>query len=117
MSAEETTTSWQFGEDEWSCLVQGHIAEKRSGLAARKDIVDGLMIAIERIDEINAVVQSASDRPAAVALLTQAPLSFSEMQAHHVLDMPVSRQTGEARLGLVHESDRLAAEMDALDDA
>jgi len=112
----ETVTSWRFGGPAWSSLIRRHIAETRHRLGARKTIVDGLIIAIERLDEVNAAVRSAPDRSAALALLTRAPFPFTEMQAHHVLDMTVSRQTAEARTALADESTRLAAEMESLDD-
>lgn len=105
---------WHFGELEWASLLRRHTDEVRGRLSARKDIVDGLIVAVDRLDEINAAVRSAADRPAALALLTRPPFPFSEVQAHHILDMTVSRQTSDARMTLAQESARLGAEIAAL---
>lgn len=105
---------WRVGKSEWASLLRRHRDEARDRLAARKDIVDGLMLAIDRIDEINAAVRSAPDRRAALALLTRPPFPFNEVQAQHILDMTVSRQTADARMTLGQESARLAAEIEGL---
>ncbi len=108
------STPWRVGKREWASLLCRHVDESRDRLAARKDIVDGLMLAVDRLDEINAAVRSAPDRRAALALLTGPPFPFNEVQAQHVLDMTVSRQTADARMTLGQESARLAAEIEAL---
>lgn len=105
---------WRVGKREWAALLRRHMDEARDRLAARKDIVDGLILALDRMDEINAVVRSAPDRRAALALLTRPPFPFNEAQAQHILDTTVSRQTADARMALEQESARLAAEIDGL---
>lgn len=110
-----TSTPWRFGEPEWVSLLRRHRDEARDRLAARKNIVEGLILAVDRLDEINAAVRSAPDRRAAVSLLTRPPFPFGEVQAQHILDMTVSRQTADARIALGQESARVAAEMDALE--
>lgn len=105
---------WRVGEQEWASLLRRHWEETRDRLAARKDIVDGLMLALDRMDAINAAVRSAPDRRGAFELLTRPPFPFNEVQAQHVLDMTVSHQTTDARMALGQESARLAAEIDGL---
>ena len=77
--------SWGFDEVEWGSLLRRHTIAARDRLTARKSVVDGRVLAIDRLDEINAVVRSAPDRRAAVSLLAEPPFAFSEMQAHHIL--------------------------------
>ena len=107
---------WRLGADEWSTVLLQHQEEQRNGLQARRAIVDGLMYALERMDEINAVVRAAPDRLAAVSILTKPPFPFTEIQAHHVLDTTVSQQTVDARAALEEESARLGRQISALDE-
>ena len=72
---------------------------------ARAHIVEGLLRALDLIDEIIALIRSSDDRAAALAGLCTEPLSFSAEQANHILDMQLSRLT---RLGRTRLSDELA---------
>ena len=72
---------------------------------ARAHIVEGLLRALEVIDEIIALIRASDDRAAALEGLCAEPMSFSAEQANHILDMQLSRLT---RLGRTRLSDELA---------
>ncbi|WP_419837301.1 DNA gyrase subunit A [Candidatus Poriferisodalis sp.] len=72
---------------------------------ARAHIVEGLLRALDLIDEIIALIRASEDRAAALEGLCAAPMSFSAEQANHILDMQLSRLT---RLGRTRLSDELA---------
>ena len=71
---------------------------------ARAHIVEGLLRALDLIDEIIALIRASDDRSAALAGLCAEPMSFSAEQANHILDMQLSRLT---RLGRTRLSDEL----------
>ena len=73
----------------------------------RLHIVEGLIKALDMIDEIIAAIRASDDRAAARAALSVAPFEFSEEQANHILDMALGRLT---RLGR-EELDDEAAEL------
>ena len=75
------------------------------GARARAHIVEGLLRALDLIDEIIALIRASDDRSAALAGLCAEPMSFSAEQANHILDMQLSRLT---RLGRTRLSDELA---------
>ncbi len=62
----------------------------------RAHIVEGLIRALDLIDEIIALIKASADKAAARAGLMAAPFEFSQVQAEHILDMTLSRLT---RLG------------------
>jgi DNA gyrase/topoisomerase IV subunit A len=90
------------------------VNEQRSRLAERKALIDALIMAVDRIDEINAAVRACEDRRAALEVLIQPAFGFNEMQAQHVLDLTVNRQTTESRADLAAEAARIAVEIDGL---
>jgi DNA gyrase subunit A len=59
---------------------------------ARAHIVAGLLIALDNIDEVVKVIRSSADTEAARAALMK-KFSLSEIQATHILDMPLRRLT------------------------
>jgi len=63
---------------------------------ARAHILEGLLKALDLIDEIIAAIRASEDKSAARLALMAEPFEFSEIQANHILDMPLSRLT---RLG------------------
>jgi len=73
----------------------------------RAHIVEGLIRALDIIDEIIALIRASADKAAARAGLTAAPFEFSAEQAEHILDMTLSRLT---RLGR-EELDRELAQL------
>ena len=72
---------------------------------ARAHIVEGLLRALDLIDDIIALIRASEDRAAALEGLCAEPMSFSAEQANHILDMQLSRLT---RLGRTRLSDELA---------
>ncbi len=57
----------------------------------RAHIVEGLLRALDMIDEIIALIRGSEDVAIARAALMEAPFSFSEIQANHILDMQLRR--------------------------
>ena len=89
---------------------------------ARAHIVEGLIKALDLIDQIIALIRASADRPAARAGLMAEPFEFSEIQANHILDMPLGRLTRLGRAELEEEMAQLRetiAELEAIlaDDA
>jgi len=84
---------------------------------ARAHIVEGLLKAIDMIDAIIATIRGSDDRPAARLALMDAPFEFSEIQANHILDMPLGRLTRLGRTELEAELAELRetiAELEAI---
>ena len=73
---------------------------------ARAHILEGLLKALDHIDEIVAIIRSSKD-PAAAKVTLMERFAFSEKQAQAILDMRLARLTGLER-------DRLQAEFDEL---
>ena len=66
----------------------------------REHIVEGLVKALNVIDEVIALIRASEDRPAARTGLMAEPFEFSEVQAEHILDMTLGRLTRLARIDL-----------------
>jgi len=77
--------------------------------AARAHIVEGLLKAIGMIDAIIAAIRASEDKSAARVALISAPFEFSDVQAEHILDMPLSRLTRLGRANLDEELAELRA--------
>lgn len=69
----------------------------------RAHIVEGLIRALDLIDEIIVLIRASEDRAAALAGLQGDPLSFSERQSNHILDMQLGRLTRLGRTRLEEE--------------
>ncbi len=74
---------------------------------ARAHIVEGLLRAIDMLDQVIATIRGSDDRPAARVALMGAPFSFSEEQANHILDMTLGRLTRLGRRELDEEMAKL----------
>jgi DNA gyrase subunit A len=74
---------------------------------ARAHIVEGLLKAIEMLDEVIATIRASDDRPAARMALMADPFGFSEEQANHILDMTLGRLTRLGRSELEDEMQKL----------
>ncbi len=74
---------------------------------ARAHIVEGLLRALDMIDQIIATIRASDDRPAARGALMAAPFEFSEIQANHILDMALARLTRLGRSDLEAEMAQL----------
>ena len=84
---------------------------------ARLHIVEGLIKALDVIDEIIALIRASADTASARASLMSEPFEFSEIQANHILDMALSRLTRLGRSQLEAEAEEkraLIAELEAL---
>jgi len=69
----------------------------------RAHIVEGLLKALDMLDEVIALIRGSADVEVARAGLMAAPFDFSEIQANHILDMPLRRLTGLERQKLIDE--------------
>jgi DNA gyrase subunit A len=69
----------------------------------RAHIVEGLIRALDLIDEIIALIRASEDRAAALVGLQGDPLGFSERQSNHILDMQLGRLTRLGRTRLEEE--------------
>jgi DNA gyrase subunit A len=75
----------------------------------REHIVDGLLRALNVIDEIIALIRGSEDANAAREGLMADPFGFSEEQAVYILDMQLRRLTRLARIDLESEQSELRA--------
>jgi DNA gyrase subunit A len=76
---------------------------------ARAHIVEGLLKALDILDEVIAAIRSSADRQDAKTKLMAEPFSFSDEQATHILDMTLSRLTRLGRRELEDEMAQLKA--------
>ena len=91
-------------------------SEYRLGQARdRAHIVEGLVRALDLIDDIIALIRGSEDRASALADLQEEPLSFSERQANHILDMQLGRLTRLGRTRLEEELVELRARIEELE--
>jgi DNA gyrase subunit A len=74
---------------------------------ARAHIVEGLLKAIDMLDQVIAAIRGSDDRSAARAALMSSPFDFSEEQANHILDMTLGRLTRLGRTELEEEMAKL----------
>ncbi len=74
---------------------------------ARAHIVEGLLKAIDMLDQVIAAIRGSDDRSAARASLMSPPFDFSEEQANHILDMTLGRLTRLGRTELDEEMAKL----------
>jgi len=72
----------------------------------RAHIVEGLLIALDNIDEVVAIIRGSEDTDAARTAL-MAKFKLSEIQAQHILDMPLRRLTALETSKLREEHDEL----------
>ena len=70
---------------------------------ARAHILEGLIKALDMIDAIIALIRASEDRGSARAGLMGDGFEFSEIQANHILDMPLGRLTRLGRSELESE--------------
>ncbi|MDU0370092.1 DNA gyrase subunit A [Hymenobacter endophyticus] len=79
----------------------------------RAHILEGLLIALDHLDEVIALIRGSRDGDAARAQLIER-FSLSEVQARAILDMRLQRLTGLERDKLVQEYNELMALIDHL---
>ena len=81
----------------------------------RAHIVEGLLRAIDMLDEVIATIRASEDRADARTNLMAEPFSFSEDQANHILDMTLGRLTRLGRAELNTEMAELVATIGELE--
>ncbi|CAB4347073.1 unannotated protein [freshwater metagenome] len=81
----------------------------------RAHIVEGLLKALDLIDEIIAAIRASADKQAAREALMAAPFEFSTEQAEHILDMQLSRLTRLGRSQLEEEMAKLRETIEGLE--
>lgn len=84
-------------------------------LRARAHIVEGLLKALDLIDQIIALIRASEDKAAAREGLMGEGFEFSEIQANHILDMPLSRLTRLGRKDLDDEMAQLTIDIAELE--
>ena len=72
----------------------------------RDHIVQGLLIALDHLDEVIKIIRASQDADAARTKLMKT-FKLSEIQANHILDMPLRRLTRLARAELEAEHEEL----------
>ncbi len=80
----------------------------------RAHIVEGLLIALDNIDEVVSIIRGSSDTEAARGALMER-FSLSEVQATHILDMPLRRLTQLETSKLQDEHRELMATIEYLE--
>ncbi len=81
----------------------------------RLHIVEGLIKALDLIDEIIAAIRASSDRSEARGALMAEPFEFTEVQANHILEMQLVRLTRLGRNNLESEAAELNEEIAELE--
>ncbi len=74
-------------------------------------IQEGLMKALNVIDEVIAAIRASEDRADARTRLQAVPFEFSETQAEHILDMTLGRLTRLARVDIEQRIEGLRADI------
>jgi DNA gyrase subunit A len=80
----------------------------------RLHIVEGLLIALDHLDEVIRIIRGSQDAEEARTKLMK-KFKLSEIQANHILDMPLRRLTRLARAELDGEKKELIARIKYLD--
>ena len=87
--------------------------EKRKA-EERDHIVQGLLIALDQLDEVIKIIRGSKD-PEEARTKLMAKFKLSEVQTNHILDMPLRRLTRLARAELEQEHKDLLARIKYLD--
>ncbi len=80
----------------------------------RHHILEGLITALDNIDEVVAIIRGSDDAAEARQRLQDA-LALTEVQAAHILDMQLRRLTALEKQKIIDERDELIAEIDRLE--
>ena len=81
----------------------------------RAHIVEGLLKALDLIDQIITTIRASADKASAREALEAAPFEFSEVQAEYILDMQLHRLTRLGRAQLEEEMEDLRAKITELE--
>ena len=87
---------------------QVEVIRRRSEFRLRKaqdraHIVEGLLKAVDVIDQVIALIRGSEDRAAARDGLMAAPFEFTDVQAEHILDLRLGQLTRLAKIDLETE--------------
>ena len=80
----------------------------------RHHILEGLIIALDNIDQVVAIIRGSDDAAEARQRLQDA-LDLTEIQAAHILDLQLRRLTALEKQKIIDERDELVAEIDRLE--
>lgn len=105
---------WAASDKDWSQAQVLLQERQRSRMAARLEVLDGLLRALENWHLVSTLVGSAADRSGAVAALQGSPFLFSKTQAYNVVDIRLYHRTALGRLSLAEERDAIRAELEGL---
>jgi DNA gyrase subunit A len=99
---------------------QVEVITRRSEYRLKRDrdrlhIVEGLLKALDLIDEIIAAIRASDDKAAARIALQSDPFTFSEVQAEYILDMQLHRLTRLGRADLEQQQAELLARIAELE--
>jgi DNA gyrase subunit A len=90
---------------------------RRTKATDRLHLVDGLLVALNGIDLVVKTIRAAADTAKAkAALMKHKSLKLTDIQASHVLEMPLRRLTSMEVNALLAEAKKLAAEIEDLTD-
>jgi DNA gyrase subunit A len=99
---------------------QLEVIERRSAFRLRRaqerlHIVEGLLVALDNIDEVVKIIRGSADVETARATLMER-FELTEIQANHILDMPLRRLTALETSKLREEAETLRATIADLED-
>ncbi len=95
-------------------VVRRRSAFRRDRAADRLHLVDGLLVALVDIDEVIQLIRGSDDSGQARERLMRV-FDLSEVQATHILDLPLRRLTRFSRIELEREQAELRETIEALD--
>ncbi len=95
-------------------VIQRRSAFRLAKAQARAHIVEGLLIALDNIDEVVQIIRSSANVDEARSALMER-FSLSEIQANHILDMPLRRLTALETTKLRDELAELQATIEYLE--
>ena len=96
-------------------VIQRRSAFRLQRAKDRAHIVEGLLIALDNIDEVVQIIRNSENVDAARATLMER-FELSEIQANHILDMPLRRLTALETTRLREEYDDLQATIEGLEE-
>ncbi|MDF2966412.1 MAG: topoisomerase subunit [Nocardioidaceae bacterium] len=95
-------------------VVRRRTTYRRGRAADRLHLVDGLLVAMLDLDEVIQLIRTSDDAAVARERLMQV-FDLSEVQATHILDLPLRRLTRFSRIELERERDELQRTLEELD--
>ena len=97
-------------------VVERRTRHRLTDAQAKAHVLEGLIIAVDNIDEVVQIIRSSEDTPTARTRLIER-FDLSEIQANAILDMPLKRltalETGKLREDL-QQLNELIAELEAI---